>query len=155
MCIVVDPPTLIPIFKQSDPRHSDFAPVRNWVMFGPGKLVLGGTKYKGELSKVSSIIGFIRELEKQRKIVRKNDAEVDRDVAILKNLEPAADFDDPHLVALVRLSGCRIICILDPRAHRFLRKDSFYKATKDRPKLYTRTKNETLLCKDNIAPCCR
>lgn len=155
MCIVADPPTLIPIFKETDPEHRDFAPVKDWVLFGPGKLVLGGTKYKEELSRMPSVLAFIRELEKVGKIVRKLDEEVDKDQEAVKVLEPAADFDDPHLVALVRLSGCRVICIRDPRSHRFLRKIALYRSSKDRPKLYTRPKNDGLLCRDNIAPCCR
>ncbi|MBN3816286.1 hypothetical protein G3N57_06500 [Paraburkholderia sp. Se-20369] len=59
------------------------------------------------------------------------------------------------MVALVRLSGCRLICIRDRRAHRFLRRLAFYTTGRQRPRLYTRAKNATLLCNNNIAPCCK
>jgi len=155
MCIVVDPPAFIPMFKQTDPEHSDFAAVRDWVISGPGKFVLGGAKYKGELFAVRSVLHFLTELERRGKVVRRNDAEVDADEAAVKVIEPAADFDDPHLVALIRLTGCRLICVRDPRAHRFLRATKFYATTKDRPKLYTRPKNGSLLCSQNLALCCK
>lgn len=155
MCIVVDPPTFVPMFKPTDPEHAVFSPVRDWVVGGPGKFVMGGAKYKTELMAVRSVLPFLAELERKGKIVRRLDKEVDDDETVVKAIEPAKDFDDPHLVALVRLTGCRLICIRDPRSHRFLRASAFYRSKKDRPRLYTRPKNNTLLCNQNLAPCCR
>ena len=150
MCIVADPPTLVPMFKVTDPEHLAFAPVRNWVVDGPGKFVIGGTKYKTELMAVASIIAFLKELEKRGKIIRKSDSDVDAEESAVKLIEPTKDFDDPHLVALVRLTGCKLICIRDPRSHRFLRAAKLYRATRDRPRLYTRAKNASLLTLPNI-----
>lgn len=155
MCIIADPPILIPMFKSDDPEHRKFFPVMKWITEGPGKFVMGGSQYKEELKKVASVLKFINELEKQGKVVRRKDSDIDKDVSDLKQKEPSKDFDDPHLVALARVSGCKLICLRDPRAHKFLRNLQFYSAAKDRPKLYTRAKNATLLCKSNIAPCCR
>lgn len=155
MCIVIDPPALIPMFKTADVEHQKFSPVRKWIVEGPGKIIIGGAQYRKELLDVISIIQFVKELERRGKVIRKCDAEVDRDVERIKRIEPCKDFDDPHLVALINLSGCKLICIRDPRAHRFLRNKKFYNNTKLRPRLYTRAKNSNLLCKDNIAPCCK
>ena len=155
MCVVADPPTLIPMFKQTDPEHIAFAPVRDWIVTGPGKFIIGGSKYKKELSAVKSIIPFLLELQRRGKIVSCIDAAVDAEEAAVKLIEPAVDFDDPHLVALIRLTGCRLICIRDPRSHRFLRATRLYVTSGDRPRLYTRAKNKTLLHHANVAPCCR
>lgn len=143
------------MFKSTDPNHADFVAVRQWVVEGTGKFVMGGTKYKAELMAVKSVVPFLAELERKGKVVRKRDADVDADEAAVKAIEPANDFDDPHLVALIRLTGCRLICIRDPRAHRFLRSPRFYRSKKERPRLYTRTKNGALLCALNLAACCR
>ena len=116
---------------------------------------MGGAKYKRELSALKSILSILVELERKGKVVRATDADVDADELIVKTIEPASDFDDPHLVALVRLTGCRLICIRDPRAHKFLRAAAFYRSKKDRPSLYTRAKNYILLRPQNLAPCCR
>ena len=155
MCIVADPPTFISMFKSTDPGHADFVAVRDWVIGGPGKFVMGGAKYKSELRAVSSVLPFLAELERKGKIIRRTDAEVDADEVAVKAIEPANDFDDPHLVALIRLTGCKLICIRDTRAHKFLRSVRFYQSPKHRPSLYTRPKNGGLLRVENLAPCCR
>lgn len=155
MCVVADPPTLVPMFKSSDPDHSAFSAVKDWVTNGPGKFVMGGAKYRAELNAVRSVIPFLTELEKRGKIVRRSDVEVDAEELVVKTIEPTKDFDDPHLVALVRLTGCKLICIRDPRSHRFLRATQLYRSTKERPRLYTRAKNAGLLCNNNLAPCCK
>lgn len=155
MCIIADPPTFIPIFKVNDPEYEKFSAVREWVENGPGKFVMGGTNYKNELLAVRSILIILNELEKRGKVKRSDTLLVDNEERAVKALEPTKDFDDPHLVALTRVSGCKLICIRDPRSHRFLRMTKFYKSTKDRPKLYTREKNKNLLCNSNMAPCCK
>lgn len=155
MCIVADPPTFIPMFKSTDPEHLAFSPVKDWIVSGPGKFVMGGSKYREELSAVASVLRFLTELEKRGKVIRRNDAEVDAEEILVKQIEPRADFDDPHLVALVRLTGCRLICVRDVRSHRFLRATMLYRSSKDRPRLYTRAKNCALLCVENVPKCFR
>jgi len=155
MCIIADPPTLIPIFKQTDPEHKTFSAVLEWVMKGGGKFVIGGTKYTQELAAVRSIIPFMQELARQGKIFNASSDAVDKEEANLKAICPEADFDDPHLVALVKATGCRLICIRDPRAHRYLRMSKLYRSPSDRPKLYTREKNKNILCQNNVATCCK
>jgi len=155
MCIVVDPPALIPTFKTSDPKHPLFLPLKNWLDTPHGKLIYGGALYRTELSKLGSIFGVLAELQRKGKIVIIPDQLVDAEVEKVKGIEPRADFDDPHLVAIVRTSGCKLICLIDPRAHRYLRDSKFYESSKDRPKLYTRPKNASLFCKENIGRCCK
>lgn len=155
MCVVADPPTFVPMFKDHDPEHDQFAPVMEWVANGPGKFIIGGSTYLRELMSVKSVIPFLLELERKRKIVRLSHMVVDTEEVQVKALESSTDFDDPHLVALVRVTGCKIICIRDPRSHKFLRQTKFYGSPKDRPRLYTRLKNKSLLCPKHIAPCCK
>lgn len=154
MCVVADPPTLIPMFKQSDPEHMEFVHVRDWIVTGPGKFVVGGSKYKIELLAVGSILPFLAELERRGKIVRYRDVDIDAEEVAVKLIEPSGDFDDHHLVALIRFSGCKLICIRDMRSHRFLRSTLLYSTSTARPNLYTRAKNKTLLNQNYIAHCC-
>lgn len=153
MCIVVDAPVLVPIFKASDPEHGRFLPVHDWVRSGAGKLVLGGSKYKEELASVSSVLPVLMELERRGRVVRVSDALVDREMMIVTGLESSKDFDDPHLIAIVRVTGCRLVCLRDNRAHRFLVKVKLY-GGRARPRLFTNRKHKHLLCPANIAACC-
>jgi hypothetical protein len=138
------------MFKHDDPEHAKFLPVKNWIESGSAKLVIGGATYKKELIKLKTILGVISEYERRGRVYRAPDDAVDAEEKIVKEIEPSKDFDDPHLVALVRITGCRVICIRDPRSHRFLRAAKFYRSSKHRPKLYTREKNKTLLCNENM-----
>ena len=155
MCIVSDPPALLAIFKPDHEKHAEFSPVRDWVVDGPGKFVMGGTLYKQELSRLKSLIPLLGELKRKNKIISVEDDVVDKRVVELQDLEPTKDFDDPHLVAISNSTGCKLIGIIDPRAHRFLRRTDFYIRLKDRPSLYTRAKNSNLLCQKNIVKCCK
>lgn len=155
MCIVIDAPLLVSLFKTSDPNHEKYMPVLNWLVEGSGKLVFGGTTYLNELNAVSSILGVLKELEKVRKVVRISDQLVDAHRDEVKKIAPEKNFDDPHLVAIVRASNCRLICVNDPRSHKYLRAVHLYESSKQRPSLYTREKNKHLLCDGNIAKCCK
>ena len=155
MCIVVDPPIFVPIFKAGDPEHALYAPVLQWVNAGGGKFVLGGSKYREELQKIGSVLKPLLELEKRNKLVRVPDEKVDAEQEEAKRIQPKNDFDDPHLVALIRATQCRLICVRDPRSHRYLRASALYGGTKGRPRLYTRPQNRKLLCDKNIASCCK
>jgi hypothetical protein len=155
MCVVVDPPLFVSLFKKTDPDHAEFQPVLNWVDQGRGKFVYGGALYLDELRRVPSAIPVLAELARRGKIVKVDDAAVDQRQAAAKRIEPAQEFDDPHLVAIVGVSGCKLICVRDPRSHKFLRRTDFYNRSTDRPKLYTRAKNRALLCDSNICACCR
>lgn len=154
MAVIVDPPLFLALFDEKDERHGDFIEVLNWVIKGPAKFVVGGTKYKNEIYNVRSVMPKLAELSRARKIYSINDTVVDAEELRVKRIEPRADFDDPHLVALVCASKVKIICIKDPRAHKFLRRVDFYPDAKLRPKLFTRAKNRTLLIKDNLKGVC-
>lgn len=155
MCIVIDPPVFISLLKIDDAEHEKFKPVFDWVVNGSGKFVTGGSKYKNELKKMSSILVILAELKKKGKIVSIDDGTVDFEVDVVKGIEPAKNFDDPHLVALIRLTNCKLVCTRDIRALPYLRSGKFYSSLSQRPKIYTRKKNTGLLCSKNIAKCCR
>ena len=155
MCIVVDAPLLISLFKSSDPNHEKYKPVLHWLKNGSGKLVFGGTTYLQELSAVASILNVLKEFEKLHKVVRIATNLVDEHQAAVKEIAPEKNFDDPHLVAIVRASSCKLICVNDPRSHKYLRDVRFYESGKYRPSLYTRPRNHQLLSESNIMKCCK
>ena len=43
MAVVVDPPLFIPMLKTSDPNHQEYFDIKNWVLNGRAKFVIGGT----------------------------------------------------------------------------------------------------------------
>ncbi|MEW9623509.1 hypothetical protein [Rhodanobacter geophilus] len=155
MCIVVDPPLFISIFKSSDPDHYNYSGLRSWIKDGPGKLVLGGSLYKKELSKIESVLNLISNLERSGKTVSFDDSHVDKEMRAVKKINKSKDFDDPHLAALVRTSLCRIVATRDKRSHKHLTDPALYKKPCSKPKIYGGNKNNSVLCKKNIATCCK
>lgn len=65
------------------------------------------------------------------------------------------DFDDPHLVGLLRVSGCKLICSLDSRAFPYFRHSLFFNPASNRPRIYSTLSNSSLLCDRQIADVCK
>lgn len=131
MCIVLDINAFSSVFSPSSKDSKAFQPVRDWLLLGPGKLVYGGNKYKGELAnvrKATKIVNILSAAGKTINLQSKTDL-INQREAELNNLR-LKDFDDAHLVALLDVSGCRVICTYDKRAHKFIKEPSLYKSNK-------------------------
>jgi hypothetical protein len=155
MCVVIDPPLFIPIFKTKDPKHKEFVHLINWVKKeGKGKLVFGGDEYLRQLRKISSILPYLQELRKIHKIINVDSRLVNAAEKFAIKQAKTANFDDAHLVGIVSVSGCRVVAVDDPRCHRFLKSSKLYLNNVKPPKLYTGAKNKNILSAQNLATCC-
>ncbi len=158
MCIVIDINTLSAVFKGSDAQHSEFSVVRKWILESNGKIVFGGTKYKSELSHLVQILKLINLLSSLNKVVKVNDENVDEEVIRLNGLENHPDFDDAHILAILNVSECKLLCSKDKRSFQFIKNTKLRKSGL-KPKIYSSVANEDLLCNENISdvclPCCR
>jgi len=153
MCIVIDTNVLANVFKESSANHAQFKPVRDWIIDGKGKIVFGGTKYMNEIQ--DKYRKIFLELKKAGKAVHVKTASVDSEQQTVTRLITHPDFDDPHLVGLLRVSGCKLICSLDSRAFPFFRHSVFFSSAANRPKIYSTLSNARLLCDRNIADLCK
>ena len=96
---------------------------------GP-KIVVGGTKYKNEVSENG--LSILSEYSKLNKVIYLQDEDVDnleKDYKVHIN----SSFDDPHIAAMVHVSKCRIIVTKD---HRMRSLKSFF-SSNSKPILYT------------------
>ncbi|MBF0343776.1 MAG: hypothetical protein HQL06_06050 [Nitrospirae bacterium] len=153
MCIVIDTNNLSCVFKKENREHADFEPVYRWIISGKGKIVYGGTTYERELEETPTIRKLFLRFSIYNKVVVVDKAAVDSKEAEYKR-HVNSDFDDPHLVAIVAVSGVRLVCTNDKRAIPFLTNKEFYGKGK-KPKIYSTKKNEDLLCDKNITKCCK
>src|SRR5436305_1719580 len=122
MCLVVDTCCLSNVFSEKDKKHLPFQPVLDWIRYGKGRMIYGGTKYNAELGKNNRVLGIVAELSRQRRTVRLPNEKVDSIANALKVDFPEAEFDDEHLAALVIASRCRVVCTNDKVAIRYLRR---------------------------------
>lgn len=152
MCLIVDTNCLSAVFDKDAVNHNEFEPVIEWIYNGRGKIVYGGTKYLGELNKYLAIYLQLRKAGKAEYV----DCNlVDAEEIVVSNMIQHNNFDDQHLVALLRVSGCKIICSLDQRAYPYFRHRLFFTPAARRPKIYSSSGNSDLLCPENIADICK
>jgi hypothetical protein len=155
MCIVIDTNTLSKVFKASDKKHLEFKPVLDWIVEGNGKIVIGGSKFHDELF---TNIGWFRKLflllKGLNKVVVVDAHTVDAHQKAIEAKKIHKHFDDPHLVALLAISKCRVICTNDARAIPFIQNRMLYPKRAPLPSIYSQRGNANLLCDKNIAGCC-
>lgn len=135
--------------------HHEFKPVFDWIFYGPGRVVYGGTKYKDELKKARRYFGIFLELRKQRKAIEVDDFKVDQRQAELEEMVKHKDFDDAHIIAIVIVSGCRLICSNDSRAYTFIQDKKLYPKNFKRAKIYKGLSNQNLLLAGILPSICR
>jgi hypothetical protein len=155
MCLIIDTCTVPSVFNVGSRHHKTFTPVLNWVTCGNGCMIYGGTKYKGELSRLHRFFRLIIELSKQRRAIELPSAPIDAYAAELKIMVSDMDFDDEHLVALVATSNCRVVCTDDKRAHSYLKRADLYPKNIKPPKIYNSASHSKLCCDENVIKICR
>ena len=151
MPIVIDANALTSVFSAAP--DEDFVPVKDWVFQDGVKIVIGGTKYKEELSRVIPVLNMVKELSRAGKVIRADSRDVDRLQEVVESVVPAA-CDDPHLIALIGISRCPVICTKDVRAHPFLKNKTLYPWKNFAPSIYSGRKSTDVLSRKNAEAKC-
>jgi predicted nucleic acid-binding protein len=154
MCIVIDTNTWAEIFDASSTNHADFKPVKDWIIEGKGKVVYGGNTYIAEIP--SRFRKLLKILNSAGKTVSIPNEPVNAQEEIAKNKISHPDFDDPHIVALIIVSKCRLISTNEKRAIPYFKDEErlLYPKKILRPKIYHCADNKDLLIDKNIAKIC-
>ena len=156
MCVIVDTCCISKVFNKESKDHARFTPILSWINGRHGRLIFGGSKYKKELAGMKTFLGLLVEYERQGKLVRLKDSEVDAFASWVRTSEASLDFDDEHLIGMVAVSHCRIVCTDDKRAIPYLTRKSFYeKVPMKPPKIYSQKRHGHLCAPKSIAPICR
>ncbi|OFX81514.1 MAG: hypothetical protein A2X12_00990 [Bacteroidetes bacterium GWE2_29_8] len=150
MCIVIDTNVLGSVFND-DPKckekHSEYKPVFDWINDGIGKIVYGGTTYCKEIE--YKYLKLFSQYRTAQKAIYINDDEVDEKEKWVTEQITHPNFDDQHIVALLIVSKCRLICSNDKRAYPYFTHNTFFN-NQDKPKIYSGKRNIDLLCEANI-----
>ncbi len=142
MCLIVD--TNVAHRALCDPADPEFEPVYR-SLFGVGRpeqnLVYGGA-LASEYDKSGRISAAVEELRRAGRAWREDDDAVSTET---KLVTPQCKSNDPHIIALARVSGVRLLCTHDKNSG--LMTDFKKKTLIDKPKgrIYTRRKNAHLL----------
>lgn len=155
MCVILDANTWHSVLGESSKDHCDFVALHNWIYKGQGRIVYGGTKYKEELSKAEKYLWMFIELGKIKKTVKICDNEVDQKQEEVENMLQNSNFDDAHIVAIVIISGCRLICSKNKRHIPFFKNKDLYPEKFGQVKIYNRQSHSKLLSDRSIMQICR
>jgi len=151
VCVVIDACCLVKVFDPLNREHEDFVPVWEWISHGRGRMIFGGTKYLTELSRVKRVVPLVNELQRKGRVRLVPMANVDALAEQLKQRVSDRAFNDEHLMAIVIVSGCRVVCTDDEVAMPYLKRAELF-ADYDRkhPKIYNRATHNHLCCDENI-----
>lgn len=152
MCAVIDACVFTQVF---DPKKRNrFGPLHDWIANKDGKLIIGGSRYAGEV-KGENCLGILTEYEKKNKLVRLDTAKVDNLEALLKRREPSPQFNDAHLVAMAAISRCCVICTAEKRAVKYIKTKAFYPKRMQPPKIYRNSGHADLCCRKHVVKACK
>ena len=112
MCAIVDANSLADVFKDNPSERA--AAFFNWLEEHHVKLVIGGTKYRHEVDEVKKASLWFRRAINTGRAEEVDDGTIDDDAHHLENLRDARSrkvlrSDDPHVLALARCSGARLL----------------------------------------------
>jgi len=157
MCLIIDANCFGSVFNINATQHDRFVPVYNWLLYGHGgRLIYGGEKYKREVDfKTSQYRGILGEIERKGRLRPLPDKDVDERAAVIRAKVNDPDFDDEHIVALVAISKCCVVCTDDKRSFPFLKRRDLYPRGVSPPKIYQTRRNADLCCADHVVAVCR
>jgi hypothetical protein len=142
MCVIVDADVASLVFGANP--HADFVPVIRWLQ-GPhrdGCLVFGGQLAR-ELHKVEGARAYLLELTRAGRARQIPDAKLRSEEACVL-ATGLCKSNDPHVIALARVSGARTLCTHDGDLQRdFTNCDLI---SDPRGKVYKRPNHRHLLC---------
>jgi hypothetical protein len=152
MCFVLDSNTFHSCFDKSSRDYAEFLPLTKWLYNNPHtSIVFGGTHYRNELRKLKKYTEFLVELSRNRKISEISDELIDKEEDRIKQVVTNKDFDDPHIIAIFCVSGCKILASKDQRADSYIKMKELYPNQKP-PSIYRNRTHAPLLRSKNIVP---
>ena len=113
MCVIVDANAAAETLASTP--SEDAVPVRNWLEKANGRMVFGGV-LQDELAKVKTAWRSIYKLWQAGRAIQIPRSRIEQETSIIK-AKHALRSDDPHVIALARVSGARVLFSRDRALH--------------------------------------
>lgn len=152
--------------SKNDLEDLDFRPVYEWIRFGKGKIVYGGSKYREEVKARKDFGAFLFQMEHVGKAVGVKTEDVDSIEDVLERRYKRHDFDDHHIVSILLISECKLVLSQDNGLHDLI--DECFGQNSRRfmnslcpqrdltkPKIYQNRNHRSLLRDENAVACKR
>ncbi len=153
MAIIIDTNCFANVFSKTSEKHLEFKPVLDWILFGKGFLIYGGSKYKEELKKASKYLKIIRLLKEVGKVKIGNDDNIDDLERKISSENTSKLFNDIHILAICLDTKCILICSEDTTSIPFITDPVYFKKGEKKPAFYTSKRNQNILDDKYINTC--
>jgi len=161
MCVIIDMNTLSCVFNPKNKQYNEFKPVFDWIDKGEGRIVYGGSKYREELREMSNYLNFLKEYKKRNKdkVINVDDDKVDQEQQKVKKklekINPNSDFNDTHIVAIIIVSGCRLVCSKNSDHYPFIKNRRLYPSKFGKTSIYRGYADKDMLLSRNVKRLCK
>jgi len=109
MCVIIDANVAAEVF--ASPVQTDYVPLWTWIEHGGGRIVYGG-KNRRELARLTDVRRRLKTLWSAGRAFEIGNRQVAREEKAVVKMN-ACRSDDPHVIALARVSGTRVLCTED------------------------------------------
>jgi predicted nucleic acid-binding protein len=150
MCLVIDANVFSSVFNGLSSDHAEYEPVLAWITQGRGFIVYSGSKYKKELAQAHRYLQLFIELRKQGKVVEVNAVLVDQHEVVVNQLAGTKKCNDAHIIAIFRVSGCRLLCSNDQLSDKYIKNPALYLKRQKPPLIYRSVQHVHLLRNEHI-----
>ena len=131
MCVIVDNDVRDEVFGDADSEAGKY--LFDWLTDGRGKLVVGG-KLRQELSGSNSFVRWMKTAQLFARVISVEDRCVDEESDLIRE-EGLHESNDPHVLALARVSRSRLLFTNDQLLQRDFRNPQIIK--RPRGSVYT------------------
>lgn len=138
MCLIVDSNSVCAVFLKTKPK---FEELRRAVEAKRAKIIYGG-KLTHEYRQVYSFWRLLIALDRQGSARQVDNDQVDRETARLM-ATGGCKSNDPHVIALARVGGARLICSEDRKLQKDVRNPNLL--SKPRGNIYTKSGHRALI----------
>ena len=143
MCVIVDVNVASEVFRSPPTKRG--LPIRDWLTEGDGCVVYGG-RLANELFKYGAARRFLIELGRQGRAARIPQGRIDKETDRLQAGQHLTS-NDPHVIALARVSGARVLFSADTDLHADFKNARW--VSKPRGRVYSSRKHRRLLHHDS------
>lgn len=134
--VVVDTDSLSKVFDKANKEYKEYEPLHKSIIEQKRSVIMyGGTKYMNELKRARKFLRLFVELGKSGMASMLNVQAVDNEEEKIIGLASDSKFNDHHIIAIVVVGRCNIICSSDTNSHGHY-KNSLYYPKHLRPKIY-------------------
>lgn len=151
MCALIDANVLSKVFNINDVEHKPFRAIALWVTEGNGCIVYGGSEYAKQLG-TGKYLRLFTELRIAQRAFPVDGGAVDAREKFLKKKVTDKAFDDAHLLAIIAVSKCCLLCTGDIRLRPYFRRKDLYPKGVRIPKLYTKSHGKEFCTNSTVMP---